>query len=195
MSAEAVERGDHAGWHPDPVRQRLASYTLEDVLNLPADAPRVELVNGVILVVPSPTADHQNICSLLWSWLRQHAPDEFTAVQAVGVAVEFDRTYEPDVLLLRSEANGARHFFPADQVVIAIEVVSPHTRARDRFAKPAEYAAAGIPFFWRVEQDPVHVFAYRLGSEGRYELAAESTDLLKLDAPFPISLPIAEITP
>jgi Uma2 family endonuclease len=91
--------------------------------------------------------------------------------------------------------DGRRHYFPAEDVVIAIEVVSPHTRARDRFAKPAEYAGAGIPYFWRVEQDPVGVFAYRLGTDGRYELAAEGTDVLKLDDPFPISLPIAEITP
>ncbi len=77
MSAEPIERGRFAGWQPDPMRQRLASYTLEDVLNLPPDAPRVELVNGVVLVVPSPTVDHQNISALLWSWLRQHAPEEY----------------------------------------------------------------------------------------------------------------------
>jgi hypothetical protein len=48
-------------WHPDSMRQKLADYTLKDILNLPPDAPRVELVNGVMLVVPSPTEDHQNI--------------------------------------------------------------------------------------------------------------------------------------
>jgi hypothetical protein len=26
-------------WAPDPMRQRLADYTVEDVLNLPDDAP------------------------------------------------------------------------------------------------------------------------------------------------------------
>jgi Uma2 family endonuclease len=195
MSAEPIERGRYAGWQPDPMRQRLGSYTLEDVLNFPPDAPRVELVNGVVLVVPSPTGNHQDIAALLWSWLRRHAPSEFRTLLAVGVAVEVDRTYEPDVLLLRSSVDGGRHFFPAEDVVIAIEVVSPHTRARDRFAKPAEYAAAGIPYFWRIEQDPMHIFAYRLVAGGQYELAADSTDVLKLDEPFPINLPIAEITP
>jgi hypothetical protein len=41
-------------WQPDPVRQLRANYTIEDVLNLPEDAPRVELVDGVMVVVPSP---------------------------------------------------------------------------------------------------------------------------------------------
>ena len=44
-----------------------------------------------------------------------------------------------------------------------MEIVSPGTRRFDRFAKPGEYAAAGIPFYWRIEQDPVHVYAYRIG--------------------------------
>ena len=52
-------------WSPDPIRQRLAAHTLEDVLALPDDAPRVELTDGVMTVVPSPTYDHQDIAALL----------------------------------------------------------------------------------------------------------------------------------
>lgn len=195
MSAQAVEDTVHAPWQPDPERQKHADYTLEDVLNLPPDAPRVELINGVMLVVPSPTEGHQNITGLLWAWLRAHAPREYAAMLAVGVAVSVDHTYEPDVVLRRAGGDESRHFFPADQVVLTVEVVSPHTRARDRFGKPAEYAAAGIPFYWRVEQSPVHVFAYRLTPKGTYELAADSAELLELKEPFDITLPIAEITP
>jgi Uma2 family endonuclease len=195
MTAQPIEHAWSGSWQPDPARQRLGDYTIEDVLNLPPDAPRVELVNGVILVVPSPTLDHQNIASLTWSWLRTHAPHEFGVVQAVGVAVAADHTFEPDVLLYRTGGHGQHHFLTPDQVVLVVEVVSPHTRARDRIGKPAEYAAAGIPFYWRVEQNPIHLYAYRLGPSSTYELAADSSDLLELDEPFPLKLPIAEITP
>jgi hypothetical protein len=41
----------------------------------------------------------------------------------------------------------------------------------------------------------LHVFAYRLVAGGNYELAADSGDILKLDEPFAITLPIVEITP
>jgi len=109
--------------------------------------------------------------------------------------VAVDETYEPDVMLRRAESFADRHFLPADQVVLVVEVVSPHTRARDRFAKPAGYAAAGSPFYWRIGQDPVHVYAYRRNAEGVYEPAADSADVLELDEPFPMKLPIAEITP
>jgi Uma2 family endonuclease len=195
MSAESIEHTRHIAWQPDPMRQRLADHTLEDVLNLPPDAPRVELVDGVMLVVPSPTIDHQGIASMLWAWLRAHAPSEFLAVQAVGVAVSVKRTYEPDVVLIRSGVEGGRHYVPPDQVVLVVEVVSASTRARDRFAKPAEYAAAGIPYYWRVEQEPLHMYAYQRGADGSYELAADSAEVLELTAPFEITLPIAEIAP
>jgi Uma2 family endonuclease len=177
------------------MRQRLADHTLEDVLNLPPEAPRVELVNGVMLVVPSPTEDQQNISGLSWAWLRAHTPPEYRAAQAVGVAVSVDHTYEPDVILRRAGGDGGRHFFAADQVVLAVEVVSPRTRTRDRISKPAEYAAAGIPYYWRVEQDPVHVYAYRRSADGAYRLVADSAELLELDEPFAIKLPMPEITP
>ena len=61
MNGEPVESGVYVPWQPDPMRQRLADYTLEDVLNLPPDAPRVELADGVMHVVPSPTIDHHDI--------------------------------------------------------------------------------------------------------------------------------------
>ena len=92
MTAEAT---GHVMWSPDPVRQRLASHTLEDVLKLPADAPRVELRDGVMIVVPCPTGRHQNIGNLLWLWFRQNAPLEFEAFTAVGLVVSHRDTYEP----------------------------------------------------------------------------------------------------
>jgi Uma2 family endonuclease len=195
MTAQPTGTGAHGMWTPDPVRQRLASFTIEDVLNLPADAPRVELRDGVMIVVPSPTFDHQNIGNLLWAWLRLHAPKDLLAVTATGVAVALEQTFEPDVLLVSTEVDGDVHFATAEQTVLVVEVVSKGTRRRDRIQKPAEYAAAGIRHYWRIEQHPVHVFAYELGADGSYRLVADSAEELVLEKPFEIRLPISEITP
>ncbi len=181
-------------WSPNPIRQRLANYFLEDVLALPDDSPRVELRDGVMIVVPSPTHDHQDIAGLIWVWLRQHAPDGLRASLATGVALSLDTTYEPDVLLVSAEIHGDRHYTVASHVTLAVEVVSPGTRKRDRLEKPAEYAAAGIPHYWRIEQGPLHIFAYDL-VDGKYLLAADSETELVLSKPFEIKLPIRDITP
>jgi Uma2 family endonuclease len=97
-------------------------------------------------------------------------------------------------MLLRRPLSFANHFVVPEQVALVVEVVSPGTRRRDRLEKPAEYAAAGIPHYWRIEQHPVHVFAYDLGQKG-YDLVADSADELVLTAPFEIRLAISDITP
>lgn len=189
-----AEPAGPVNWSPDPLRQRLANYFLEDVLNLPDDAPRVELEHGVMIVVPSPTLGHQDIGNLLWLWFRQNAPEQFRSGTALGVALGLRESMEPDVLLLRNPQSSTNHFFTPDQVVIAVEIVSPGTKRRDRMVKPSAYAAARIPHFWRIEQDPLHVFAYDL-VDGRYQLADDSQTELVLTAPFDIKLPIRDITP
>jgi Uma2 family endonuclease len=191
MTAEPT---GHAAWAPDPVRQRHRTYTLEDALKLPDDAPRVEILDGVLSVVPSPTGGHQKIGGLLWMWLLRNAPAEFETLLAVGVAVSYSSTLEPDVVLLRRPVYLEHHYYQAEQAVIAVEIVSSSTRQRDRVEKPGEYAAAGVPHYWRVEQNPLHVFAYDL-VDGRYELVADSDTELVLSAPFEIKLPIRDITP
>lgn len=194
MTAQPVEPATGGPWGPDPLRQRLANYTIEDVLALPDDAPRVELRDGVIIVVPSPTFGHQTIGNLLWLWLRRHAPLDLAPVTAVGVAIDHRSTLEPDVLLLHRPVVESSHYFDPEQVMLVVEVVSPGTRRRDRLEKPAEYAAVGIPHYWRVEQDPLRVHAYDL-VDGRYELVAESAEELVLAKPFEIRLRVRDIAP
>ncbi|MEH0830224.1 MULTISPECIES: Uma2 family endonuclease [unclassified Micromonospora] len=183
------------------MRQQRADYTLEDLLALPDDAPRVELVDGVIQVTPSPTLGHQDISFLLRLWLHSRVPARLRVAQAVGVGLSPNTSRQPDVLLYRAEVPADRFRLRPSDVVLAVEIVSPGTRRVDRFAKPGEYAAAGIPFYWRIEQDPVHVYAYRIGDrvgpggERQYELMADSAELIELTEPFEIKLPVAEITP
>jgi Uma2 family endonuclease len=191
MTAEPV---GEITWSFDLVKQRYATFTVEDVLSLPDDAPRVELDDGVMIVVSSPTYDHQDICSRMWLWLLQHAPREFRAAQAAGVAVSLNTTFEPDVLLVDAEIRGSNHYVAAEQVTLVVEVVSPGTRGRDRLQKPAGYAAAGIPHYWRIEQNPTHLFAYDL-VDGQYQLVADSSESLVLSKPFGIELAIRDITP
>jgi Uma2 family endonuclease len=190
----AQPTGGHVMWFPDPIRQRAADHTIEDVLHLPDESPRVELRDGVMIVVPSPTAGHQNIGNLLWAWLREHAPKEFTPVTAVGVALGINDSVEPDVLLARQPIAWENHFLLPSQVTIAVEVVSPGTKRRDRLEKPELYAAAQIPHFWRIEQNPLHIFAYEL-VDGHYKLVGESGNRLVLKAPFAIELDIRDVTP
>jgi Uma2 family endonuclease len=195
MSAEPI--GAYLpSWQPNPVRQNLANYRLADVLDLPPDSPRVELVDGRMLPLPPPQLRHQIACTELWLWLRTHAPaGRYLAIIGVGIAIADDHSREPDVVLLEPAADKLSHFFSPGQITLAVEVVSPNTRKTDRFDKPAEYAAVGVPHYWRVELDPAtHIYAYRLGKHGGYDLVTDGDDMLELDEPFPIKLGLTELT-
>jgi Uma2 family endonuclease len=146
--------------------------------------------------LPSPRIDHQEVSSLVCLWLRTHAPrDRWRAVQAVGVAVATNHSFEPDLLLVDADVDPGRHYLEPEQVTLVVEIVSSGTKRRDRIDKPAEYADARIGHYWRVELNPVHVYAYRLNLPGSYQLGADSSELLELSEPFPVKLPISEITP
>lgn len=60
---------------------------------------------------------------------------------------------EPDVAIVRRDALDRDILRPAD-VLLVVEVMSPGSVANDRVAKPAQYAAAGIPYCWRIEPEP-----------------------------------------
>jgi Uma2 family endonuclease len=87
--------------------------------------------------------------------------------------------------------------FPVADVVLAIEVVSPASEARDRERKPQLYARAGIPHFWRVEQGhgrhPV-VYVYVLDEvTGTYVATNIFRDHVKTPVPFTIDIDLTEI--
>ncbi|MGH3546187.1 MAG: Uma2 family endonuclease [Mycobacteriales bacterium] len=52
----------------------------------------------------------------------------------------------------RLAARRARHYGPASEVALVVEVESPPTRLNDRNAKHTIYAQAGIENYWRIER-------------------------------------------
>jgi Uma2 family endonuclease len=114
----------------------------------------------------------------------------------MGVRLAGDTQREPDVLVVTKDAYNfsATYFAPGD-VLLAVEIESPDSLKRDRVEKPVEYAAAGIPHFWRVERDgeAAGVYVYQLNDKGTYSEDGVFHDRLTLQEPFPIDIPLAEI--
>jgi RNA polymerase sigma factor (sigma-70 family) len=81
-------------------------------------------------------------------------------------------------------------------ITLAIEVVSPGTKTKDRTLRPAQYAGAGIKYFWRVENedDAMVVYSFELLPEGAYAPTGVFHSRIKLDRPFLIDVEIPEVT-
>lgn len=100
---------------------------------------------------------------------------------------------EPDLLLVTREHRDRLHPTcldgPAD---LAIEIVSPESVSRDRGEKFVEYEQAGVREYWLIDPDRRQAEFYRVGEDGRYQLAlggAEGTYASAVLAGFELPLP------
>ncbi|WP_327209395.1 Uma2 family endonuclease [[Kitasatospora] papulosa] len=193
MTAEPIT-GQSSRW-PVPPQD---GYTVDDLFTLPDLPPHTELLDGSLVFV-SPQRDfHSTVIDLLVTGLRHGAPPELKARREMTVVLDRRNAPEPDVCVVRAEAVTGRELtrFEAADVLLAVEVVSPDSEARDRDAKPQKYAAAGIPNFWLVEmagsdRHPV-VRVYELDPVNKaYALTGIHHDRLKTGVPFPVDLDIS----
>ncbi|MFF3764473.1 Uma2 family endonuclease [Streptomyces sp. NPDC001922] len=175
-------------------------WTADDLDRLPNLPPHTELIDGSLVFVSPQSKFHMRVLRLLESGLVAAAPPEWEVVREMTVRLgEKDRP-EPDVMVVRAEADdglGQTTYVPGD-VLLAVEVVSPDSTARDRKAKPIKYAQAGIRHYWRVENDEGRAVAYVFELEpatGVYVPTGIFHDRLKVSVPFTIDLDLTEITP
>jgi Uma2 family endonuclease len=148
-------------------------WTADDVLALPENDSRYEVVDGALIVNPPPSPGHQDASFELALLLRSAARQQGGALrawEAVGVRMLRDEMLIPDIVVAKS--IGAPLIDVSD-VAMVVELATPGSATRDRHTKHHLYAEAGIPQFWRIELDTLPVvFAYTLGPDGEYELAA-----------------------
>lgn len=173
-------------------------WTTDDLDALPEDGRRRELIDGVLIVSPSPTNVHQTLVLKLCFHLDQSCPPEYSVTQGVEVRISRTRSFIPDGLVTTAESADRRpNKFQAHEVVLAIEVVSPTSMSFDRVTKPALYAQAGIPHYWRVETEHgITVTTYTLDPTAQvYRETGEFSQVIELAEPWPINLPIADFTP
>lgn len=193
MTAEPTTA--HSSRWPVPPQD---GYTVDDLFTLPDLPPHTELIDGSLVFV-SPQRDfHSTMIDLLVMGLRTTAPPEVKVRREMTVVLDRRNGPEPDVSVIRSEAVTGPDVtrYQAVDVLLAVEVVSPDSEARDREAKPHKYATAGIPHFWLVEmtgtdQHPV-VRVYELDPVTKaYALTGIHHDRLKTGVPFPVDIDVS----
>ena len=75
-------------------------------------------------------------------------------------------------------------------VLLAVEVMSPSSVSTDRVSKPAQYAAAGIPYFWRLEPDVLVIHALE---GGVYRECGRFSGDIAVDDPFVLRFPLGQL--
>lgn len=214
MSDEYTERpvtaaidwtGDDVAWEeriPYWITQTLTAQQWEA---LPEDiCRRIEVVDGQVIFVQSPSEDHQGAAFVLPSALNGHMRDYAKKHDpCLKVRQEYDLRLEnaplhhrkPDVIVYRCVQRGELPH--ARDALLVIEIVSPSSRVRDKIDKLGEYAEAGVPHYWVVEtrNGAIATVTWYALPEGekRYEVRmrwtpAETPDGIQADEPFPIRI-------
>ncbi|MGH3524257.1 MAG: Uma2 family endonuclease [Mycobacterium sp.] len=174
-------------------------WTIEDVQALDVeDWRRYEVVDGSLVVSPSAAGDHELASEEVRAAIRGVLPSGLAVVGPMGMQIA--RSYRiPDLVVVERIRlrRGVNRLHPPD-VLLVVEVVSPGSETTDRVTKPAQYAAAGIGAFWRVETDPVSLTAYTLpAGAGTYTEIGSWTagQIARIESPFPVEIALDSLTP
>ncbi|MYW68177.1 Uma2 family endonuclease [Streptomyces sp. SID8379] len=175
-------------------------YTADDLDRLPNLPPHTELIDGSLVFVSPQTVFHTRAIDFFNWQLQSLAPAQFEVVREFTIDIDRQNRPEPDVVVVREDVveDPDQTRFPAEAVLLAIEVVSPESVSRDRETKPMKYARAKIQHYWRVENENgkavVHAFELE-PTTGTYTSVGIFRERMKVDAPFPADLDLTAIKP
>ncbi len=136
----------------------LHRWTRQEVLALPDDGNRYELIDGELLVSPSPRGLHQRAIASLFRRV-----DPYVRAHRVGVTLfspadlmfEGDQVVQPDLFVVPLMENGREpRDWPEMGIPLLIaEVLSRSTEWDDKFTKRVKFQRSGVGHYWIVDVD------------------------------------------
>lgn len=180
-------------------------YTVAEYMQLGEDENGyTELVEGRLIVSPSPVPDHNFAGFELAVQLKPQLPDELELIQDMDVDLEFapadqpGSVRRPDLIIVDRQARPRVRkeggLIRASDVAVIVEIVSPGSKRTDYKTKHLEYADAGIPHYWIVDiTEPVSLVECHLAGAFGYQDREAVTGEFSTDLPFPISLRLDQL--
>jgi len=137
----------------------VQTFTADDLLNLPDDGNRYELVAGVLTMMSPAGSEHGVIVSRLnrriGNYVEQHQLGEvYGAETGFRIESDPDTVLAPDVAFVRRERIDAigypQGFFPGTPD-LAVKVRSPNDRTAQVEEKVQRWLAAGAQAVWVID--------------------------------------------
>lgn len=177
--------------------EQIGIYTVADLERERGrdDLLRWELLDGELVMTPSPRPVHQDMAGRLYLRLMAAVGERHTVLMAPVDVLLTDRTVlQPDIVMARHEQvrDDGIHGAP----VLAVEVLSPSTRRQDLVTKRDILQRAGCPHYWVLDPDEVSLRVFDL-VEGAYVLRTRvaGAQQVHLTAPVRVDLAVSDLLP
>lgn len=124
--------------------------TYLDYENLPEGAP-YQLIDGELVMTPSPTFDHQKIVKKLAFQLSRHVEGHQlgeVVFAPMDVYLSETEVYQPDIIFISNERKHIIHDRIKGAPDLIIEVLSPSNAYYDLVHKKNVYEATGVREYW-----------------------------------------------
>ncbi|MGB3438010.1 MAG: Uma2 family endonuclease [Actinophytocola sp.] len=158
-----------------------------------------ELIEGRLIMSPSPVPDHNNAALELAVALRPRLREDVEVQLDVDINLQLAPLDEPgssrrpDLIVVQRDARkrvrAEGGMVRASEVLLVVEIVSPSSRRIDHVHKRNDYADAGIPNYWIIDIDePISLTACRLTEQFGYQDDQTSTGTFRTEVPFPVEI-------
>jgi Uma2 family endonuclease len=173
----------------------LADWDADHLATLPDDGNRYELINGQLHVSAAPRPMHQLASSRLFTKLAGTLP-ALVEVLAAPIAWRIDGRTEvqPDLIVVPRTAIRPADTYLDDPPLLAVEILSPSTRAYDLGTKLLTYNDAGLDAYWIIDPDQPAITEHRrVGGTLTDVQTITNGDTFATDTPYPITLRPADL--
>ncbi len=142
--------------------------TAEEYFQMPEGPPYFQLVEGELIMSPSPRYYHQQIATrfagLIYAYLRVHRIGEVTVAPS-DVQLDRENVFQPDVYYVRKDRLGIiGEQGPEAAPDLVAEIISPSTKRLNLGSKKRIYAERGVVELWMIDPSTKEVHVYYLES-------------------------------
>lgn len=151
-------------------------YTVADLATMPDDGMRYELIGGELIVSPAPSVHHQivlrRLANVLAAYLEPLGLADTLFDGAADVSWDDENSVQPDLLVIRPEELSGT-WTTVRNLRLAVEVISPSSRRRDRLDKRRLYQEHRVETYWIVDLEAGLVEQWR-PDDTRPEIISDS---------------------
>jgi Uma2 family endonuclease len=133
---------------------RSREWTVDDFLKLEESNTLCELINGELVIPPTPSPIHQNTNGNLYSFFKAEAKKTGGKVYfaPIDLYIDHKNVFQPDLVFISAEKRNIITNRGIEGVPdLIIEIISPANVFTDRNRKKKVYQQIGVREYWIVD--------------------------------------------